>query len=682
MLFFLPGCAIKNPYVKEGKQYCITKGIFKLASWKYYERGVSCSEGGFYREAIKDFETAIEKREDDQRRIRTYGMHFTDYFPHREKGIAHYKLQQYKKAIDELEISLGMVESAKSKFYLKKAKRAFPEKRELDRLPPTLKINAPLDSSITNRFTITLSGVAEDDYSLSDIIVMINNVSLPFEISGKYFPFEKEVNLDEGVNKVRIVVHDLTGKKAEESLTINVDRQGPVIAIEKHHHLDRAVVISGYVNDNMAIKYFAIDGKKIYNDYSKELPLPFIQQVEVSEEKDIILLEAKDRAGNVTRAELKISSKTSSLPDWHMVASLGNTRFDMAKYENLSVIEEKTLFALRKDTSEPVIEFTNVADRQTLYDETINISIQVKDKHKLSYLSVNGKEEYMRQSHQRGILAASYRIKLSLGENKIVARASDIYSNEVKEISIIVFLREIGGGMSVGISYDDIIDDNPDIELNITKEVFNELLSSLNKTKRFSLFESVDASKIEASIRVSINELKDSINIHTRLLDAESKKLMIDNDLFVNFNEYKCEVNSESVKDIDAKKSIDVNKYIDTTKCVNISECINKICIESLAESIALAIPIKEGHIIEYVSTNKIMVNLGSENNIRPSMRLIIFRDDITIEDQEAGKLRTKVQKLGSAKIEHDGVRKNKSKAIITDKIVKIIKRGDKVITK
>jgi len=41
--------------------------------------------------AISDFQAAIRQREKDQRRARTCGMHFIDYFPHQELGIVYFE---------------------------------------------------------------------------------------------------------------------------------------------------------------------------------------------------------------------------------------------------------------------------------------------------------------------------------------------------------------------------------------------------------------------------------------------------------------------------------------------------------------------------------------------------------------------------------------------------------------
>ncbi len=89
-----------------GKQYGTVKGTFRDRWWNYYERGLSFAEGAFYIEAIDDFRKAASREIRDQRTARTYGMHFIDYFPHREMGIAHYLLGDLEAARKELALSL------------------------------------------------------------------------------------------------------------------------------------------------------------------------------------------------------------------------------------------------------------------------------------------------------------------------------------------------------------------------------------------------------------------------------------------------------------------------------------------------------------------------------------------------------------------------------------------------
>jgi len=128
---FSAGRAEKAPEcVKDGVKYGITKGSFRSEWWNYLERGTSYLEGACYEAALNDLDRAIDlrrqmvKNERDKKRARTYGLHFVDYFAHREKGIALYYLGRSEEAQAELEQSLDRVDTERARQYLALVKEA------------------------------------------------------------------------------------------------------------------------------------------------------------------------------------------------------------------------------------------------------------------------------------------------------------------------------------------------------------------------------------------------------------------------------------------------------------------------------------------------------------------------------------------------------------------------------
>jgi len=156
LLLSMVGCAVERGkvHVKEGKQYGVTSSqIWRGRWWNHYERGISYADGEFWDDAIADFQAALGQRQEDQRRARTYGLHFMDYFPHRELGIVYYRLARYPEAIHELETSLRSEETAKAKFYLNRARKSLLEQTRRDPTPPRIVLASPPDGLLTNRFT-------------------------------------------------------------------------------------------------------------------------------------------------------------------------------------------------------------------------------------------------------------------------------------------------------------------------------------------------------------------------------------------------------------------------------------------------------------------------------------------------------------------------------------------------
>jgi tetratricopeptide (TPR) repeat protein len=87
-----------------------------------YLDGLGFKEKGQYEEAVAAFGKAIKADGKEKKNVRFYGMRYGEYFPHREKGICHYHLKQYAKAVEELEISISQLPNAEAKKYLEMAK--------------------------------------------------------------------------------------------------------------------------------------------------------------------------------------------------------------------------------------------------------------------------------------------------------------------------------------------------------------------------------------------------------------------------------------------------------------------------------------------------------------------------------------------------------------------------------
>ena len=161
---FLFGCAVEKGkvYTKGGQLYGKTDGLFKSEWDDYYLRGISYSEGGYWEDASADYlQKHCRKESDDQRRARTYGMHFIDYFPNRELGSLTTIRRRFKEAIEALETSLKNVETARAKFYLNKARKAWLDKTKLDKTAPALSVSFPPPVYRTNDFSISIKGTAQ-----------------------------------------------------------------------------------------------------------------------------------------------------------------------------------------------------------------------------------------------------------------------------------------------------------------------------------------------------------------------------------------------------------------------------------------------------------------------------------------------------------------------------------------
>ena len=218
-------------YVKDGKEYGKIRGAFRHRWWNYYERGLSYADGAFYEEAVADLNEAVFQRKKDQRRARTYGLHFVDYFPHRELGVVQYELGNLDEAKAELELSLSQFPSSKARFYLDRVRKGLLESRGGIAAAPKLTLAFEGEEFWTKEDPVVLSGVAEDEQYVAAISV--SGVPVFLDGSQKRISFQEPLELSQGKHVIAVEARNLLERKTTRQLTIHVDREGPVITLEE-----------------------------------------------------------------------------------------------------------------------------------------------------------------------------------------------------------------------------------------------------------------------------------------------------------------------------------------------------------------------------------------------------------------------------------------------------------------
>lgn len=396
LLLVLAGCAVEQGkvYVKDGKAYGTTSSnIWRGRWWNYYERGSSYAEGEFWHDAIADFQAALTQRQDDQRRARTYGLHFIDYFPHRELGIVYYRLDRHHDAIRELETSLDHTENAKAKFYLNKARKSLLQQTGHDTQPPRIRLATPPNDLLTNRFTVEVAGQAEDDTYVPSI--SINGRAHFVELAEPRIPFTQSIALRDGANTVEVVVTDLLGHTTRERRTVSLDRQGPLLSLDRVEVVGRSplqyVQIEGFLADLSRITRFELAGQQI--PLQPETAWEFRQEVPLPGDMRSLPFEVEDAAGNITRGDILLTPAGGGPMREGMMHRL--PRWTFASPETV-VSDLPAVYATAArdpgppDQTPPVIKLHGLEDRQTVYDDSIYVEGQVIDASPLTAFAVNG----------------------------------------------------------------------------------------------------------------------------------------------------------------------------------------------------------------------------------------------------------------------------------------------------
>jgi hypothetical protein len=655
------GCANQTPsqYTKDGKVYGVTKGLFRNRWWNFYERGLSFAEGGFYQEAIFDFKEAIKQRERDQRRARSYSMHFLDYFPHREMGIASYYFKDYSGAIEELETSLSQEESAKAKYFLNMAREAKLLSEGEDKSSPLIQITTPQEGTYTNAFSLEVSGVAEDDRFVSQI--EINGIPLFIELAQKKVEFKQTVDLHDGLNFIRVKAKDLTGKETEQVVRIIVDRQGPLVSIEELNvtHVHEGVVgIKCSLLDETGLSSLSFKEKRLEFEGKKEVEID--EKITLKAGEDRIPFEVKDLAGNITVGEISLlPAQQRSLSRMIQIAFLDEQLKDLGA-GLFSQDEEKIPFT---------IHFKDLTERQTVHFETILIDGEVRGPFEIQSIVINGTPLLIKPGRN---LFFNHRAQLKEGENRFEIKAIDTKGNTVRRDVVIIRetpkVKRTNSRMSLlllpfeikgqGSSSGDLVFDAL-ISAFVNQGRFNvvsrEKMEEVLKELRLSKTDLVDPSKAlrggrmiaaEGIVMGSINEAPNSIEIFARLINTETTSVLAAKDVFSQ------------------DKSIAKIQFIS----------------EGLALKFKHSFPLVEGLVVK-VKGKDVYADFGWNKNIKKETKFIVYREGEKIFHPVTGRfLGCESMDLGEARVEE--VFDDFSKGKLLAKKSVDIKVKDKVITK
>ena len=139
---------------------------------KSYLQGLNDKEKGNYESAIEAFANAIKESDKEQKSIRFYGMRYGEYYPHREKGICHYALKQYKNAQVELDISLNQLPSDETRKYLDMTKAELARSGSESYIDMTVatpeELKKPKSADTENRYAVAVV-IGNRDYKSKDI---------------------------------------------------------------------------------------------------------------------------------------------------------------------------------------------------------------------------------------------------------------------------------------------------------------------------------------------------------------------------------------------------------------------------------------------------------------------------------------------------------------------------------
>ncbi|MCP4263420.1 MAG: hypothetical protein GY774_38820 [Planctomycetes bacterium] len=324
--------------------------------WNYYDRGSVYLAYGHYKKAHEDFAEAFAKRSRDKWDARTYGMHFIDYFPHRESGVTYYlegkqetdkaeKEELFGKAIFLLERSLSQEESSRAKFYLNETRRSLLQvTKEQDTVPPKIHVKKPIYTNHrTVRFDVT---VTDQDSYVEDIQigsscgdVKIDRPRLFVELAQK--KVEGTVELTVGPNDkyavVTITATDLAGNKSDPDNTlIIVDKQAPTAGLDivsDNIGPDSQVEVSIKAMDYFGLKQIQV-GDDPNNKIDCNGAMKYSCNITGTPRAGKLAITIVDNAGNITTTNIPVEDEAVKSQLASMTRSQTSRRSPLTKAGN------------------------------------------------------------------------------------------------------------------------------------------------------------------------------------------------------------------------------------------------------------------------------------------------------------------------------------------------------------
>jgi hypothetical protein len=648
LLLGVIGCAVERGkvYVKDGVRYGVTSGqIWRGNWWNYYERGVSYAAGEFWDEAMADFQAALAQYHQDERRARTYGLHLIDYFPHRELGVVYYRLARYPEAIRELETSLSTVETAKTKFYLNRARKAFLEQTRGDTTPPRIVLESPADGFLTNRFAVIVRGQAEDDTYVAALT--INGQPLFVELAAPLLPFSQEVALHDGSNTIDVVAVDLLGHATRQRLSVYADRQGPLVSLEKVELVGQPpqqyARIQGLLSDQSRVRRFVLAGQHIPPQSATEWE--FRTEVPVAPGTMAIPFEAEDMAGNTTRGAIALEADTPK-PQRIREGKLALSDLPRLAWATpiLSDLATFRLAPLRMAQSRvgnpPVIKLTSLTDRETVSTDTVYLEGEVVGERAITAFAINGESLWRRPTRQ---LFFGRKFPLHEGENTFHLEVVDDMGHTGRRD--IVVTRDIPRARQLGLRLrvSNVPFQKKGQASVLSEAVYDNLLEAFVAHKRFDFVERQQLEAVLQELKLSQTELIDpataakigklaaaegvlvgtvletphALDVYARLVDVETSVILAAEDVY-----------GEDLS-------------LPTVKAL----------MEGLSWKLRRHFPLVEGAIIEKTGQN-LLVDLTKGHGVQRYMKLIVFREGEERQHPRSGKMLQKPHAvLGEARI-------------------------------
>jgi len=579
--------------------------VFRGTWWDYYERGVKYSDAGAWKAAIQDFRAARQQRDKEDRTARTYGVAFIEYFPVRELGIALYQDGQYKAAAEALEKSLAAFPTAKGAYYYNLSRAALLRQAAADKAPPRIKIDAPADGLLTNALTMEVRGTAESKNQVA--VVEVNGESQLIDSAIASQPFTQLARLAPGTNAIEVLAKDLLGQETKAVVNVMVDREGPVVVIDRAARAGGRIRLEGTVFDNVRLGPLVINGQATPLSAGAESKFT----ADVAGTETAFLIEAADAVGNFTRVRIPIPAELRQ----------GGHRLEP---EIVPVAWRRQIVPSFLRTQALAIEMEALPAE--VQQDSLSVSWIVTSGNPVTSVKINEDTKTLRQTEAGKPQIFSHIVPLVDGPNQITITATDRTGATVTKTASVVRkveeVEQIGSRLAVAVLpftqkgpasdlYGSAFESLVDALVNqgrfkvVSRDQLENILREL-KLSRSALVDqatAVRAGKLaaaEAIMVATVNESPKSVEVYAQLINTETSTVLASRDIF------------------------DPEKAPGSARAK----------MRELAAKLKAEYPLVGGSVVT-VSNQRVAVGIGSAKKVRADMKVIVYQEGEPLVDPQ-----------------------------------------------
>jgi tetratricopeptide (TPR) repeat protein len=579
--------------------------VFRGTWWDYYERGVKYSDAGAWKAAIQDFRAARQQRDKEDRTARTYGVAFIEYFPVRELGIALYQDGQYKAAVEALEKSLAAFPTAKGSYYYNLSRAALLRQASADKAPPRIKIDAPADGLLTNALTMEVRGTAESKNQVA--VVEVNGESQLIDSAIASQPFTQLARLAPGPNAIEVLAKDLLGQETKAVVNVMVDREGPVVVIDRAARAGGRIRLEGTVFDNVRLGPLVINGQVTPLSAGAESKFT----ADVASTETTFQIEAADAVGNFTRVRIPIPAELRQ----------GGHR---PEPEIVPVAWRRQIVPSFLRTQALAIEMEALPAE--VQQDSLSVSWIVTSGNPVTSVKINEDTKTLRQTEAGKPQIFSHIVPLVDGPNQITITATDRSGATVTKTASVVRkvdeVEQIGSRLAVAVLpftqkgpasdlYGSAFESLVDALVNqgrfkvVSRDQLENILREL-KLSRSALVDqatAVRAGKLaaaEAIMVATVNESPKSVEVYAQLINTETSTVLASRDIF------------------------DPEKAPGSARAK----------MRELAAKLKAEYPLVGGSVVT-VSNQRVAVGMGSAKKVRADMKVIVYQEGEPLVDPQ-----------------------------------------------